>query len=233
MMNSVTNKMIAEYAELASEYLDKIPITKMEDFDVISLALNVIMDTNQSVNIEEKIKERFSNLNDYKEIMEKVSDLQEILDPEMNFAKKEFYDLFKQTVFKQINLKIKEIDSMSEPQKLALINEYAINKIKIGEDQSIMKKSKAPEEGSEAHVLTEQQWLQSLQSQRRVRVITPATPADLMRIQQQMSILLEMEAPLGRVGIEEPLGRVGRTVNSINDAVRGFFSNSRWPRGND
>jgi len=81
----------------------------------------------------------------------------------MHFAKKENYELFKETVLNQVKFKIKEIPTMTEGEKLSSVNNYAINKLRTLENQALMKKNEAPIEGSEAHVLSEAQWLEEMQ----------------------------------------------------------------------
>lgn len=51
--SNLSNKLIAEYSELANQYLDEIPVENLQDFETIQVALSALLSEEKSFQEEE------------------------------------------------------------------------------------------------------------------------------------------------------------------------------------
>lgn len=147
----LSTKLQAEYTELINQYLDTIPVEKPEDFVEIKEALQAITDPTQSHHIAPTLEGR---IKDIKEVLEQ---------PELYVAKTDDYQEFTSIVMRRIAAKVSEINNLSPSEKEKIISEQNEIKERALQNQALMASRSPPAVGSEAHVVSEIEWLRQLQ----------------------------------------------------------------------
>ena len=101
----LSNKLIAEYNELASQHLDSIKVDKVQDFDQIKIALSTLLEQNK---VETS----------YPALKEKIEDIKDLIDsPEIWVQDKKNYRQYQSIIKTRILAKINEIENMSLKKK--------------------------------------------------------------------------------------------------------------------
>lgn len=101
---SLSTKLTAQYTELANSYLDCIPVRTEADLEVVSKALQTLIDANTGFIVPDNLQGRITSLNDL------------LSGPEM-YAAPEHIEPFKSIVLGRVAAKIKELRE-TKPQDL-------------------------------------------------------------------------------------------------------------------
>jgi vacuolar-type H+-ATPase subunit I/STV1 len=135
------------YIDLINQQLDKLPIEKEEDFDKVIEALKSILEPQEQHTISPPLVDRINRIKEF-------------------IAEPEIYEQaqFKGIIFRRISEKIKEFSQLSFKEKQDYISDQ--NKIKQETDQkqAQLASKKAPELGSPAHVISEEELLQEAEA---------------------------------------------------------------------
>jgi hypothetical protein len=178
----MNTKLQADYAELAHQYLDNIPIEKEQDFEIIAEALKSITEPTVSHTVPQNLEGRIKTLKDI------------VDNPDLYVQDSQNYNQFTKIIIGRVAAKINEIQNLNPEEKQKYIADQ--KKVKEGAmaNQEIMSGRQAPAPDSEAHVISEQQLLQEIESQFQQEPIQNAQQAsllDLNRIQGEMDRLRE------------------------------------------
>lgn len=146
------NKLIAEYSELTNQYLDNLPVEKLEDFEALKEALKVITEPTQNHQVSPSLTGR-------------ITAIKEIIDqPEIYVQNSEHYGEFKSIIVQRVASKIQELDALSLDEKEKYITDQKKLKERAIQNQTIMNGRQEPAIGSEAHTISEEEWLQQQQA---------------------------------------------------------------------
>ena len=148
----LSSKLRADYAELINQQLDTIRIDTVEDFTLVQQALNNIIQP-ATYQVPEKYKEKIFGINDY------------LKDPGDYVQYESDYDEYKQIITDRIASKIDEFKSLSESQKREYIENQLPQRSQTAANQQTMAQRQPPQQGTDAHVLTENQWHAHMQQQ--------------------------------------------------------------------
>lgn len=152
-MNSLTSKLEAEYHELASQYLDNLPIQSPEEFEIISSALEAIVNQNSYPD----------NISD--SLLGRVQDIKELLSqPELFVEKPEHYAEYQKIIKTRIINKINEIRDMALTDQNHYISRQQERQALIVQMKEKMSLAKKPIENSEKHVSTQPESETTLES---------------------------------------------------------------------
>jgi hypothetical protein len=204
----MNTRLQADYAELALQYLDNIPVEKEQDFEIIAEALKSITEPTVSHTVPQNLAGR-------------IKSLKEIIDnPDWYVQNSKLYDQFKEIIIGRVAAKINEVQNLSPEEK----QKYIADQKKIKEvalaNQEIMGTRRAPAPGSEAHVISEQQMLQEMQSQGQLQQepmqIQNARANFLNRIQSNVDRLRER---LNNLPSQEELAR---RMEELTNQLRGI-----------
>lgn len=143
------SNVIASYTILVNEYLDSIPVATNEDFRKVTTALETLVEPSRSSVIDPSLTER-------------IQSIKELLDHPELYAVPLHQPKFKTIILGRIRNKITEFTNFSRQKKREYI-EYCKKMKELKElaiqNRLLMRKRKAPDENSEAHVITEEQQL--------------------------------------------------------------------------
>lgn len=148
---SLPTRLVADYAELANQYLDNIPVEEPEQFEVIKEALKAITEPAQNHHVPATLADRVTAL---KSIIEQ---------PELYVQERRNDDEFKNIIIQRVAAKIQEIDTLSGAEKQKYIDDQkALREIAL-QNQATMASRQPPAVGSEARTVSETEWLQEQQ----------------------------------------------------------------------
>ena len=149
---ALSSKLKADYVELINQQLDHIPMPSIEEFNLVNEALINIVSPRAGYSIPEALRER-------------IFDISDLLDsPEDYVESKEDYAEYQQIIRDRINAKVLELQSCNEKQKEAYIKAHKERKTAAAQYQQQIAGRQAPQPGSNAHTLTQEQWLAEQQA---------------------------------------------------------------------
>ena len=147
----LSSKLKADYVELINDRLDKIPIESIEEFNVVIQSLQNIISPVSGFRAHEKYRDRMFVINDYLKTPEDYVEFED------DFAE------YQQIVQDRIAQKIAELQALNNAQKNAYIQSYREGQDIAAVNQQIMAERLPPEPGSDAHVLSEEEWLADME----------------------------------------------------------------------
>ena len=150
---SLSSRLEANYAELANQYLDSIPVEKEEEFEIVREALLSITEPSRGHNVASSLRDRVTAI---KEIVE---------EPEMYVQGEENYPEFQRIIMHRVAAKIQEIDTLKPEEKRKYIESQKEQRENASQNQAVMagREREPSEEGSEAHVISREEWLREEQ----------------------------------------------------------------------
>ncbi|WP_068467214.1 hypothetical protein [Candidatus Protochlamydia phocaeensis] len=215
---SFSTKLRAEYAELANQYLDNIPVEKSEDFELIKEALQTITDSSVVHPVPKALESRVKAIKDLIEA------------PELFVQDRKDYDEFKGIILQRVVAKIQEINNLSIAEKERYIAVQKELKEKTTQEQSIMANRQPPSVGSPGHVISESEWhmQQQVLFQQEANVNPNALQGGVgqpealnRRIQESMQIVGEMNNA-GNVDYETLQQRLQAALQDSLQIVEGM-----------
>lgn len=145
----LSSKLKADYVELINSYLDNLPITTIDEFNLIRSALK-----NMVTPVEDYVAP------------EALQGISELLDsPDIYVELPEDYAEYQEILRQRISTKEDEFLSFNDAQKISYILEKQANRAKAAEVQVRLAAHEPPLPGSDAHVLTEDEWLMQMQDE--------------------------------------------------------------------
>lgn len=218
---ALSKKLKADYVELINEKLDHISIRMIEEFDLINEALMHVVTPQTDYLIPEAQREQIMD----------ISDL--LNSPEEYVASEDDYAEYQQIIRDRIHAKVLEFQSLSDAQKLAYMKALSERELKAIQFQQQIAGRQAPQPGSDAHTMTEEQWLAEQQAEfsghHRVSVsaapggdvsLSPIIP--LLDFNAFNQVLMQLRAWLHSQGSDfsEAQRLVLRLVTQPNRAIR-------------
>ncbi len=143
----LTNKLKADYVELINKQLDHIPMESVEEIDLIKEALSNINNPTAGYSVPETLRERIFDVSDI------LNSPEDYVESEQNYAE------YQQIIRDRINAKVVELQSLSEGQKLADIQAHHERGTAAAQYQQQIAERQAPKPGSDAHTITEEEFL--------------------------------------------------------------------------
>lgn len=147
----LSNKLRADYIELINQQLDSVQITSLADFELVQQALQNILQPVEGYLVPVKFQEKVFFIKDT------------LQSPEDYVMHEANYNEYQEIIRERIHAKINEIQSLSEEQKQVYTQNQQEQRLQAISNQQMMAQHQSPEQGSEAHVLTEEQWHVELQ----------------------------------------------------------------------
>lgn len=168
MSCSLSTKLQAEYADLVNQYLDHIPIASVNEFSTVADALGTITDPKTSRTVPNGLKER-------------ISSIQELLDqPELYVENKKDYAAYRKVILDRVAAKVRELSSMTLAEKERYMAEGHERKERTAHFQNITVSARPPAPNSEAHTISDEQWLAEEQARFNRTMSTLGVEAEMM-----------------------------------------------------
>ncbi len=147
----LSSKLKADYIELINDQLDKIPIESIEEFNVVIQSLQNIISPIPDFKVHEKYKDRMFIIKDY------LNSAEDYVELEDDFVE------YQQIIKDRIVQKTAELQTLTNAQRNAYIQNYREGRETAAINQQIMAEHLPPEPGSDAHVLSEEEWLADME----------------------------------------------------------------------
>lgn len=147
----LSSKLKADYIEFINDQLDKIPIESTEEFNVVIQSLQNIISPIPDFKVHEKHKDRMFIIKDY------LNSPEDYVELEDDFAE------YQQIIKDRIAQKTAELQTLNNAQKDTYIQNYREGRDIATINHQIMAGHLPPEPGSDAHVLSEEEWLADLE----------------------------------------------------------------------
>lgn len=144
---ALPSNLRADYVELINAELDSIPIEQLDDVNLVIQGLRTIQNLEIDSHTNSAIADRIQSIRVYLE------------SPEMYVQDKVNYEEFRSIILERIEAKIRELNALSLLEREDYIRVQQTRKNQAINNHKIMSERSAPEPGSEAHVLTEEEWL--------------------------------------------------------------------------
>jgi hypothetical protein len=146
---NMSKKLYADYVELANQYLDNIQIKNEENLKHIKIALAILL-VHNDLEIENNLDDR-------------IKSIKWMLDNPDLYASVGNHGTFRKIIRSRIASKIEEIQSLTEEEIKKYIELQETSKKVAQKNQELLIQAKMPEINSEAHTISEQQFLEERQ----------------------------------------------------------------------
>ena len=147
----LSSKFKADYVEFINDQLDKIPIESIEEFNVVIQSLQNIISPISGFKVNEKYKDRMFIIKDY------------LNSPEDYVESEDDFDEYQQIIKDRIEKKTTELQTLNNSQRNAYIQNYQAGRNVATINQQIMAERLPPDPNSDAHVLSEEEWLAEME----------------------------------------------------------------------
>jgi hypothetical protein len=145
-MSALSTKLIAEYTELANQYLDRIPVKKLQDFQKITVALEALAKENTPPS----------------QLKNRLAPIKELLDFPEDWVKAEDIPEFKSLICNRIAAKVKELASFTEEEKLLYIHQQHMRRINSTQGKKKVEEAAARTGNRAPNILSEEEWLDEM-----------------------------------------------------------------------